>query len=198
MSTAAEVREHVEALPTGGFLRSADMPGSRAAVDSALSRIASSAGLVRVARGVYWKGVTSRFGAGRPDPLGAALEVAGVGAGPAGWTAAKVLGLTTQLPAEVEVAVTGRVPEYMGARFHKRNNLARCDLRPLEIGLLEVLRDWPTTTDVDWEELTSRVRELADHNEIDLDEVATAARKERRPSLRKRTERLISEVAAAA
>ncbi len=159
-----------------------------------MSRIAAEAGLVRVSRGLYWKGVTSRFGAGRPDPLAVALAIAGAGAGPAGFSAARALGITTQLPARPEVAVAGKVPEFAGAVFHKRNNLDRRGLRPVEVALLEVLRSWPTTSEVPWDELASRVGEFVDRGEIDLDHTSRVAAAERNPALRDRVAALVDAV----
>ena len=108
MSAAALVRDQVGSTPRGSFVRSRNFPGSSSAVDMALSRLASEPGpLVRVGRGVYWKGVDSRFGAGAPPALEAALEVAGPGSGPAGWSALRFLGPTTQVPALPQAAVPG-------------------------------------------------------------------------------------------
>jgi len=194
MSVRSDVRERVEALQTGAFLRSAEIPGSRTAVDTAMSRIAAEAGLVRVSRGLYWKGVNSRYGAGRPDPLAVALAIAGPGAGPAGFSAARALGITTQLPARPEVAVAGKVPEFAGAVFHKRNNLDRRGLRPVEVALLEVLRSWPTTSEVPWDELILRVGEFVDRGEIDLDHTSRVAAAERNPALRDHAAALLDAV----
>ncbi len=194
MSVRSEVRERVEALGPGAFLRSAEIPGSRAAVDTAMSRIAAEAGLVRVSRGLYWRGVNSRYGAGRPDPLAVALAIAGPGAGPAGFSAARALGVTTQLPARPEVAVAGRVPEFAGAVFYKRNNLDRRGLDPVEVALLEVLRSWPTTSEVPWDELVVRVGEFVDRGDLDLDHTSGVAAAERNPARRDRFAALVDAV----
>ena len=65
MSTAGLARERVARAPVGSFFRAVDLPGSRAGVNTALSRLRASGDLVSVDRGLYWKGVKSRFGAGR-------------------------------------------------------------------------------------------------------------------------------------
>jgi hypothetical protein len=185
-SIADGVRAVVAAVPVGGFIRSADVPGTRAGVNTALSRLASTGELVRVRNGLYWKGVKSRFGAGRPGLLAAAIAVAGPdGTGPSGWSAAQVLGLSTQVPATPEVAVAGPVPSLRGVRFHKRNNLARRDLGFWEIALLEALRSYPVYAEVGMDELASRVRSLIAEGKVRFPHVAMAARCERSPALRR-------------
>lgn len=185
-STAAAVRSVVRDAPFGAFIRTSDIPGSRAGVVTALSRLHASGELVRVRNGLYWKGVKSRFGPGRPNRVDAAIAAAGPeGAGPTGWAAAQMLGLSTQIPAEPEVAVAGPVPSLAGVKFHRRNNLARRDLNTLEIALLEVLRAYPAYSEVGPDGLKDRVCSLAADGELRLDAVAVVAGKERSPALRR-------------
>jgi hypothetical protein len=177
VSTAALVRDRVVSTPRGSFVRSRDFPGSSSAVDMALSRLASGPGpLVRVGRGVYWKGVDSRFGAGAPPALEAALEVAGRGTGPAGWSALRFLGLTTQLSALPHVAVPGRQPALRNARVSKRSNALRVLLNPAEVAVLEVLReDWIDRIDGGHKALVDALRLLTADGQIrpgSIDEVA--------------------------
>ena len=180
MSTAALVRDRVVSAPRGSFVRSADFPGSSSAVDMALSRLASERGpLVRVGRGVYWKGVDSRFGTGAPPALDAALEVAGPGAGPAGWSALRFLGLTTQLPAFPHVAVPGRQPALRNARVSKRSNALRVLLNPAEVAVLEVIReDWIDRIDGGHEALIEALRRLTTERQIRLELLDKVAARE--------------------
>lgn len=180
MSTAALVRDRVVRTPRGSFVRSADFTGSSSAVDMALSRLASERGpLVRVGRGVYWKGVDSRFGTGAPPALDAALEVAGPGAGPAGWSALRFLGLTTQLPAVPHVAVPGRQLALRNARVSKRSNALRVLLNPAEVAVLEVLRkDWIDRIDGGHEALIEALRRLTTEGQIRLDSLDEVAARE--------------------
>jgi hypothetical protein len=185
MSVARSVRAVVAEAPTGAFIRSADIPGARAAVNTALSRLCAAGEVVRVHPGLYWKGVKSRFGAGFPGLLDVAIAVAGTdGVGPAGWSAAQALGLSTQVPATPEVAVAGPVPSFDGVRFHKRNNLARRDLSLWEIALLEVLRTYPTYAEVGLEDLADRVCSLVAEGKVRFSRLRAAARTERSPALR--------------
>jgi Family of unknown function (DUF6088) len=185
-SVAETVRAVVAEAPAGTFIRSADVPGSRAAVNTALSRLATAGELLRVHHGLYWKGVKSRFGPGRPGLVDVAMAVVGPdGAGPSGWSAAQALGLSTQVPAEPEVAVAGPVPSFVGVRFHRRNNLARRDLGFWEIALLEALRSYPAYAEVSVAELADRVRALVADGKVRFAHLETAARREHSPALRR-------------
>jgi hypothetical protein len=184
-SVASEVRAVVAAAPVGTFIRSTDIPGSRAAVNTALSRLSSVGDVVRLRHGLYWKGVKSRFGAGRPALLDGAIAAAGTrGVGPSGWSAAQALGLSTQIPATPEVAVAGPAPSYEGVIFHKRNNLARRELGVWEIAILEVLRAYPAYVEATLDEVAERVSGLVEDGKVRLADVERAVSTERSPTLR--------------
>ena len=104
-SVAGAVRHRVERARPGTFFRRRDFEGTDRAVESALSRLVAEGELVRVRRGLYWRGKTTRFGMTHPSVLETAVAVGGPGTGPVGVAAAQLLGLTTQVPATVEVAV---------------------------------------------------------------------------------------------
>jgi hypothetical protein len=181
MTTSGRIRERVESAAPGTFFRSRDFPGSTSAVETAMSRLAGSGMLKRVHRGLYWKGVRSRFGPGRPPALAVGMELAGGrGVGPAGWTASHVLGLTTQVSPITELTVVGRKPPRApeGIRFHTRANLDRLGLRFHEIALLEVLRDWPATAESDWARLLTVVRDLEFRGLVDLERLERSIRGE--------------------
>jgi hypothetical protein len=167
-------------------------------VESAFSRLATEEDcLLRVRRGLYWKGVKSRFGPGRPRTEDVVREVAeGRGIGPAGWSASHALGLSTQVPAVPEFAVVGPPPTGIhGAKFHSRTNFARLGLRYDEIALLEVLRDWPGRVEADWADLERAVVRLRDDGRIRPDRIRKAATEERAPALRGRVTALVSDLA---
>jgi len=184
-TAAAAVRTTVRRAPAGSFIRTSDLPGPRAAVLTALSRLYADGELVRVRNGLYWKGVNSPYGKGRPDRLASAVAAAGgKGVGPSGWTAAQVLGLSTQMAATPELAVTGPAPALKGVRFHTRNNAARRDLSFLEIALLEVLREFPRYTEVSIDEVARRVGDLEADREIRMAKVDKVAASEHSRKLR--------------
>jgi hypothetical protein len=106
-----------------------------------MSRLAAAGELLRVHHGLYWKGVQTRFGAGRPGLV------------------------------DVAIAVAGPVPSFEGVRFHKRNNLARRDLSFWEIALLEALRSYPAYAEVSVAEFAARVRALVAEGKVRLTEL---------------------------
>jgi hypothetical protein len=65
-----------------------------------------------------------------------------------------------------------------GVRFHTRANLDRLKLGFYEIALIEVLRDWPVTSDSDWSTLHTTVKELGANGLINLDRVVKSSRSE--------------------
>lgn len=144
---------------------------------------------MRVRNGLYWKGVSSRFGRGRPSLLEAAVSAAGDrGAGPAGWSATQVLGLATQLPATPEVAVAGPAPKLDGVRFHRRSNAARRDLGFYEVALIEALRDFPRYSEVDMESVARTVTRLESEGKVRMAKVERVAASEHSPALRRNLE----------
>ena len=76
MGTTEAARRRVRRAPAGTFFRTSDFVGPRPAVLTALSRLHSDGALARVRNGLYWKGVNSRFGKGRPDASAAAIALA--------------------------------------------------------------------------------------------------------------------------
>jgi hypothetical protein len=153
--------------------------------------------IARVRQGLYWtKPKATRFGSGRPDTTAATLVAAGKGAGPASWSATQALGLSTQIPAVPTVAVLGRAPKGLsGVRFVGRSNLERRDLTPLEIAVLEVLRDYPDHTDpgTDWQDLRDRLATLARDGEIDPHRLMRVAGSERCAGVHDRAHRLLGD-----
>lgn len=186
-SVAGTARHRVSRAAPGSFLRRKDFPGGDRAVESALSRLAADGELVRVRKGLYYRGKRTRFGMTRPSTLEAALAVGGPGAGPSGVAAAQMLGLTTQVPATVEVAVPGPTPEPMrGVRFRSRPYSRReRRLTPIEVAVLEVLRD-PQAAEATWPQIARRIRELADQGVIRATVLAAAAADEPRVAPRAR------------
>ena len=188
MSTAETVRKRVASAPSRAFISAGELPGSRRAVECALSRLAADGGLVRVRKGLYWKGPKTRFGMASPRSADVALEVAGLGAGPAELSAAHLLGLTRQVPSVAIVAVPGRAPNPVaGARFVSRSIERRiAGLRPLEVAVLEVLRSGPASIEKPWSELASRIERLVAVGEVRLDALASSVADEHHVATRQR------------
>lgn len=200
-TVSATVHRRVHAARPGVFLRTADFPGSRSAVETQLSRlVAAGEGLVRVRRGLYWKGVRSRFGPGRPGVDAIVRAVASDrGVGPSGWTASHALGLSTQVPATPAYAVVGAPPTGLpGVKFHSRRNLRRLRLRYHEVALLEVLRDWPESAEADWATLVRRMARDLGAGLLRADRLRSVVAGERMPALRDRFTRLMADLSAPA
>lgn len=201
MSVAAEIREQIQRAESGSYFRLTDLiaehPGKRRAVEVALSRAAAKGEVVSVRRGLYWKGVKTRFGSTAPDALDAALAVAHriagqrTGVGPSGWTASHVLGLSTQIPACTHVAIPGRPPTPPpGVEFHSRPTTGREGLGVLEVALLEVLREFPHCVESDWSGVVQVARGLVADGQVDLGKIQRAAQRER-PAVRDRAATLV-------
>ncbi len=110
---AAGVRRRVVASMPGTFLRVEEFAASCDTAEAQLRLLVLEGELVEVWSGLFYRGVSTRFGMTRPSLLDTAVAVAGLGSGPAGVAAAHMLGLTTQVPGIVGIAVAGRVPASM-------------------------------------------------------------------------------------
>lgn len=207
MSVMEMVRERIADLPVDAFVHSRDLVvefgnGDRAAVDVALHRLKESAALVPVRRGLYYKGRKTRFGVTRPDALRTGYEVAkaagfSTGVGPTGFTAARALGLTTQVPRREELSVPGRPPaDTPDVHFAARSPRARSLLRPLEVAVLELLPQWPRYSEASWSTFLRRVADLERDKKVSVAAIREAARRERHVVARERAERLFAEVSA--
>lgn len=177
------------------FWRPEDFGGSPDAVTQALSRLARAGELRRVRRGLYWRGAPTRLGMAPPPPERLAGEVIGAtGTGPAGWSAALVLGLSTQVPRHETIAVPGRAPRSPGiVRFVSRAaSVKRRDerLRPAEIALLEVLRDWNALVEIRTDEAVERIADLAENGSLRFERIVRASSTEP-PRVRERLRRLL-------
>ena len=149
--------EYLQEVPVGTFLTVGDLPGFPAAARQCLAREDRDPyGLVRrVAHGLYWRAdhydppLVTRNGKKltktTPDAEAVAVHMAGPGCGLTGYEALRSFRLTTQIPAQVWLAVVGRPPQSPKMkgpkiRFFGRANEMRRELTFLEITLLEALR----------------------------------------------------------
>jgi len=177
------------------FWHPGDFDGSPEAVSKTLSRLAAAGELRRVRRGLYWRGTPTRLGMSPPPPARVATELAGgSGIGPAGLSAAIDLGLTTQVPRYDIVAVPQRVPRHHGSvRMVSRAASTRRRserLRPAEVALLEVLRDWAGLVEVPDREAAQRIANLLDADTIRVGKLVRASVTEP-PRVRERLRRIL-------
>jgi hypothetical protein len=171
--------------PPHTFVRVADLPGRPEAARQAASRAAKAGELVAVRRGLYYRGVLTRYGMTRPKLDELAHEVAGGrGVGPAGFSAARAWGVTTQVPPVYTLAVPNPIEPIDGVHLVTRRNIARAELSSLEIALLEVLRDPAVFVEAGWPVLVDRVRSAIRTEHIRPSALLDAARHESSKSVR--------------
>lgn len=180
---------YLAAVPAGSFIAAADLPGS----PRAAARAVAGGELVRVRRGLYFKGVRTRYGMTAPGPVEVAVRVLGPGGvGPAGHCAARAFGLTTQVPARPELAVTrAQLPTIAGVVLRRRGNAARRDLGSDDVALLEVLRDFEHLSEKPLWALAAAVTASS----IDLRRIDLALRTDRSPAARRQFDALLQECA---
>lgn len=194
-SIAAEIRRRVLAS-SPRFWRPEDFDGSPDAVAKTLSRMTRAHELRHVRRGLYWRGASTGLGMA-PPPSNRLVDevVGGPGIGPAGWSAALALGLSTQVARRETVAVPGRTPTNSGVvRFVSRAaSTKRRDerLRPAEVALLEVLRDWDSLVEVPDHRALEQIARLDGNGTVRLDRLVRASATEP-PKVREQLRRLLS------
>ena len=183
--------------PVDIFIRPADVPGTAASVRTALHRAVADNLLAPVSQGLYFKGYRSRYGVALPAIETRALETFGkTGSGPSGFSAARALGLTTQLPLEFELATTTISKKTVrGVSVVHRSNLKRMKLSYLEIAVLEVLRDL-NTVDHGWASLVKSVQNLIAKGDLRFKLLSEAVATEHVAIVRKRFDDLAKVVAA--
>lgn len=107
------------------------------------------------------------------------------------------LGLSTQVPKVEIVAVPGRAPKNpVGISFVSRGSSGkRRDerLRPTEVALFEVLRDWEGLVEVPLYEAFRRIERLISKGDIRIDRVVRASATEP-PRTKERLRRLLVEL----
>lgn len=191
-SPAAAIR----ATPEATFVRVASLPGTPVAARKAASRAAQQGELVVVRKGLYYRGRRTRYGMTRPPVEEIVREVLGNrGVGPAGYSAARTWGVTTQLPAVFEVSTLRGVDAVPGVKQVLRQNLSRVDLNEKEIALLELLRAPDIYVEAGWSSLIGRVRKSLRAGEVRDGALRKAIPGERNVDVRTNFERLTSDLA---
>lgn len=162
------------------FVHVSDLPGSNEAARKAASRAVQSGDLIRIRRGLYFKvpGAT-RYGPVKPrveDITREIFRARSSGFGPAGYSAAHSLGLTTQVPPKFEASALRKAdPPVPGVVLHVRSNPARAALNEKEIAVLEVLRSPEHFVDGGMTTLARKVNELTAVKAVRLRALGNAA-----------------------
>lgn len=151
-----------------------DLPAT--AVAPALSRLAARGDIRRARKGVYYAPRRTVLGEVPPDPVVLGSAVSRGRSYPAGLSAANMLGLTTQVPARVELAVEDKRPmPPRGVAFKPRMGTNRRGLRSREAALLEVLRDIHHLSDLSPNATTERLLDIVDDEAARLRIIRAAA-----------------------
>lgn len=161
------------------FLHVSDLPGTNEAARKAASRAVRSGELVHVRRGLYFKAPSpTRYGPVKPrveDVVREIFKAPNSGFGPVGYSAARSLGLTTQVPAKFEASALRRAdPPPPGVVLHVRSNLARAALNEQEIAVLEVLRSPEDLVEGGMTRLAHKVHELSAARALRLSAIGKA------------------------
>ena len=156
-TVARRMRHHPGRLFT--YADFGDLPAS--GVATALSRLRARGDIRRARKGVYYVPRHTILGEVPADPV-AVGHVASRGRSHlAGLSAANALGLTTQVPALVELAVESKRPTASrGVAFKTRMGTNRRGLEPHEAALLEVVRDIKHVSDLSPLETVRTLRSL--------------------------------------
>lgn len=186
-SPAAVIRK----TPERSFVHVRRLPGSPTAARKAASRAAKDGLLLPIRRGLYYRGHRTRYGIAAPHPDEIARAVLGNrGLGPAGYSAARAWGVTTQIPPAWHVATLRTVDPIDGVVQHERRNLARLDLNEKEIALLELLRSPEVYVEAGWDALVDKVRAALRSGEISAERLREALPGERNRAVRDNFARL--------
>ncbi len=179
------------AIPEKSFVYVSRLPGSATAARKAASRAAADGELVAVRRGLYYRGKRTRYGMTTPRAEEVARAILGTrGVGPAGYSAARSWGVTTQIPPVWHVATLRPVEMIAGVKQHSRRNLARADLNEKEIALLELLRAPEVYIEVSWADFVTKVRDAVRTGKIRESALRSAVTSEHNATVRANFERL--------
>jgi len=179
-STAAEIRRRILGS-RDRIWRIDDFEGSGDAIQGELRRLVRAGELDHVRRGIYWRGRKTRFGMTPASEGGVLRKLVGrhTAIGAAGWYAANLLGLSTQVsPIEV-LAITSRPPAGFShlKLIDRSGRLGRRDerLNELEVTILEALEGWETYVEEGAEKALVRFRDLILNEDVRVVRLAAAA-----------------------
>jgi hypothetical protein len=193
LSPSAVIRN----APERSFVHVNRLPGTAAAARQAASRAARSGELLPVRRGLYYRGAKTRYGMTRPRVEEVAREVLGeAGSGPAGYSAAREWGVTSQVPSSFHVATLWTTDPIPGVTQHARRNKERAKLNAKEIALLELMRAPDVYIEAGWNALVARVRGALVEKEVREEYLRAAVAGERNTTVRESFDRLVADLVA--
>jgi hypothetical protein len=182
-SVAQQVRHRVQR--SGERLwRIEDFEGSPSAVNNELRRLIARGELMRVRRGVYWRGKKSRFGMIGASQGEAVQKLFGAqeAIGATGWNATNLLGLSTQVSPVEALAVTHRRPEGLHnvkvSSRAARSGRREAKLNGMEVTFLEALEGWDRYVEADGATALERFGELLEQEDIRVERLVRASHTE--------------------
>jgi hypothetical protein len=194
--TALTASQAIRETPRGSFVPLSALPGPSVAARQAASRATRSGELVTVKPGLYYRGAKTRYGMTRPPVEEIVREVWGsTGVGPAGFSAAREWGVTTQVPKTFFVAALWTVAPIDGVTQYSRRNRARGELNQKEIALLELLRDPRVFVESGWESLVDRYSDAQARGLVRESLLEQAVASERNQSVRHHFATLMADAA---
>lgn len=187
----------IRSAPTRSFVHVNRLPGTATAARKAASRAAESGDILPIRRGLYYRGAKTRYGMTRPGIEEVVREVLGDrGCGPAGYSAAREWGVTTQVPSSYHVAALWTADPIEGVTQHARSNRERASLIAKEIALLELMRAPEVYVESGWSTLVSKVRNAFTDDSVSETRLRVAAAAERNITVRENFDRLLSDLVA--
>lgn len=187
----------IRSAPVRSFVHVNRLPGTATAARQAASRAARNGELLPVRRGLYYRGAKTRYGMTRPRAEEVAREVLGeAGSGPAGYSAAREWGVTTQVPSSFHVATLWPTDPISGVTQHARRNKERAKLNAKEIALLELLRGPDVYVESGWDALVDRVRDALRAREVREAALRAAVLGERNAAVRESFGKLVTDLVA--
>lgn len=188
----------IRSTPARSFVHVNRLPGTATAARQAASRAARSGELMAVRRGLYYRGAKTRYGMTRPRIEEIVREVlGGAGNGPAGYSAAREWGVTTQVPTSFHVAALWTSDPIEGVVQHARRNRERASLNAKEIALLELMRAPEVYVEAGWSALAQKVRDALAGGEVSEGRLRVAVAGERNVAVRENFDKLVSDLVVA-
>jgi hypothetical protein len=165
------------------FWRTNQISGPESTVQHLLAELTRADELVRVRKGLYWRGQSTPLGMSPPPVELLLSELVGTrGVGPSGVSAANLLRLSTQIPRFHEIAVPCRPPVNTGpVKFVSRASRTRrrtARLTASEVALLETLDGWDRVIEIPMDEAWIRMRDLVASEQVSPTRLAQAAKTE--------------------
>lgn len=185
LGTHPSLGDILSAAPEFSFIHPQRLPGSPSDIRAALARAVGEGMLLRVRHDLYYRPRHTRFGPTHPRVEDVVREVLGPsGWGPAGFSAASLWRVSTQVSPRFHVASVHHCAPIAGVRFEWRDNTARTSLNQWETALLEVLRAPEVLLDSGWEDLVARVGDAVARGAVRWELVRAAGALEPHPTTR--------------